>query len=111
MGEVIPLPRASRSWNGDEYEIFARLKQFYSRCSLVDAFVDISEGHTDEGEPWIFFARQGGDAIMSITKTLEGRHLGYVIQHRARVCFIEDLKTFAKELLVEEMVSDNGTRL
>ena len=111
MGDIIPLPRVPRSWNGQEREIFARLKRFYNRCSLVDAFVDISEGHTDEGEPWIFFARQGGDVIMSITKSLDGNHLGYIIQHRARVCFIEDLQTFAKELLVEEIVSDNSTRL
>ena len=111
MGKVIPLPRAPRSWTGRDREIFARLKRFYNRCSLVDAFVDISEGQTDEGEPWIFFARHGGDLIMSITKTLSGIHPGYIVQHRARVLLIDDLTTFSKELLVEEMVSDNGTNL
>ncbi len=111
MGKVVPLLRAPRSWTDSDREIFARLTRFYNRCSLVDAFVDISEGHTDEAEPWICFARQGGDLIMSITKTLAGNHPGYIIQHRARACLIKDLEAFAKELLVEEMVSGSSTSI
>ena len=109
MGNVIQLPRSPRSWTDQEREIFSQLQRFYNRCPLVDAFVDISEGHTDEMEPWISFARKGGDVIMSIAKTVTGIHPGYVVQHRSRTGHIDDLEEFAKQVIVDDMVPVNGT--